>query len=60
MLSAIANMIWVRAKEKGLESHMDVDRKIPSQLPETAFRRNRKCRGYTSVLYRSYFAKWLA
>ncbi len=32
MLSDIVNMIWVRAKEKGLEFHIDVDRKIPAQL----------------------------
>lgn len=32
MLSEIVNMIWVRAKEKGLEFHIDVDQKMPSQL----------------------------
>lgn len=32
MLSDIVNMIWVRAKEKGLEFHIDVDQKMPSQL----------------------------
>lgn len=32
MLSDIVNMIWVRAKEKELEFHIDVDRKMPSQL----------------------------
>lgn len=32
MLSDIVNMIWVRAKEKDLEFHVDVDRAIPSQL----------------------------
>lgn len=32
MLSDIVNMIWVRAKEKGLEFHVDVDQKMPSQL----------------------------
>lgn len=32
MLSDIVNMIWVRAKEKGLEFHIDVDRKMPAQL----------------------------
>lgn len=32
MLSDIVNMIWVRAKEKGLEFHVDVDQTLPSQL----------------------------
>lgn len=32
MLSDIVNMIWVRAKEKGLEFHIDIDQKMPSQL----------------------------
>ena len=32
MLSDIVNMIWVRAKEKGLEFHVDVDQSMPSQL----------------------------
>lgn len=32
MLSEIVNMIWVRAKEKGLEFHIDIDQKMPSQL----------------------------
>lgn len=32
MLSDIVNMIWVRAKEKGLEFHIDVDQSMPSQL----------------------------
>ena len=32
MLSDIVNMIWVRAKDKGLEFHIDVDQSIPSQL----------------------------
>ena len=32
MLSDIVNMIWVRAKEKGLEFHVDVDGAVPSQL----------------------------
>ena len=32
MLSDVVNMIWVRAKEKGLEFHIDVDQTIPSQL----------------------------
>lgn len=32
MLSDIVNMIWVRAKEKGLEFHIDVDPTLPSQL----------------------------
>jgi len=32
MLSDIVNMIWVRAKEKGLEFHIDVDQKMPAQL----------------------------
>lgn len=32
MLSEIVNMIWVRTKEKGLEFHIDVDQKMPSQL----------------------------
>lgn len=31
-LSDIVNMIWVRAKEKGLEFHINVDEKIPSRL----------------------------
>lgn len=32
MLSDIVNMIWVRAKEKGLEFHIDVDQTMPSQM----------------------------
>ena len=32
MLSDIVNMIWVRAREKGLEFHIDVDQSTPSQL----------------------------
>lgn len=32
MLSDIVNMIWVRAREKGLEFHVDVDYGMPSQL----------------------------
>ncbi len=32
MLSDIVNMIWVRAKEKGLSFHIDVEESIPSQL----------------------------
>lgn len=32
MLSDIVNMIWVRAKEKGLEFHINVDPALPSQL----------------------------
>lgn len=32
MLSEIVNMIWVRARKKGLEFHVDVDQSIPSQL----------------------------
>lgn len=32
MLSEIVNMIWVRAKEKGLEFHIDIDQTMPSQL----------------------------
>ena len=32
MLSDVVNMIWIRAKEKGLEFHIDVDRAIPSQI----------------------------
>ena len=32
MLSDIVNMIWVRAKEKGLEFHVDVDETVPAQL----------------------------
>ncbi|MGN0166816.1 MAG: DegV family protein [Acetatifactor sp.] len=32
MLSDIVNMIWVRAREKGLEFHVDVDQTMPSQL----------------------------
>ena len=32
MLSDIVNMIWVRAKEKGLEFHVNVDQALPSQL----------------------------
>lgn len=32
MLSDVVNMIWVRAKEKGLEFHVDVDRAVPAQL----------------------------
>ncbi len=32
MLSDIVNMIWVRAKEKNLEFHIDVDQKMPAKL----------------------------
>lgn len=32
MLSDIVNMIWVRAREKGLEFHIDVDQTMPSKL----------------------------
>lgn len=32
MLSDIVNMIWIRAQEKGLELHIDVDQKMPSRL----------------------------
>ena len=32
MLSDIVNMIWVRAKEKDLEFHIDVDENIPAQI----------------------------
>lgn len=32
MLSDIVNMIWIRAREKGLEFHIDVDQTMPSQL----------------------------
>lgn len=32
MLSEIVNMIWIRAKNKGLEFHIDVDQEMPSQL----------------------------
>lgn len=32
MLSDIVNMIWVKAKEKGLAFHINVDQKMPSQL----------------------------
>ena len=32
MLSDLVGMIWVRAKEKGLEFHVDVDQSLPSQL----------------------------
>lgn len=32
MLSDVVNMIWVRAKEKDLEFHIDVDQTMPSQL----------------------------
>lgn len=32
MLSDIVNMIWVRARKKGLEFHIDVDQTTPSQL----------------------------
>ena len=32
MLSDIVNMIWVRAKEKGLEFHINVDPTLPSNL----------------------------
>lgn len=32
MLSDIVNMIWIRAKEKNLEFHIDVDQTMPSQL----------------------------
>lgn len=32
MLSDIVNMIWIRAREKNLEFHIDVDQSMPSQL----------------------------
>lgn len=32
MLSDIVNMIWVRAKEKGIEFHIDVDQTMPARL----------------------------
>ena len=32
MLSDIVNTVWVRAKEKGLEFHVDVDETVPAQL----------------------------
>ena len=32
MLSDIVNMIWIRAKEKGLAFHIDVNQSIPAQL----------------------------
>ena len=32
MLSDIVNMIWIRAKDKGLEFHVDVDKAMPTQL----------------------------
>ncbi len=32
MLSEIVNMVWMRAEEKGLSFHMDVDSTLPSQL----------------------------
>ena len=32
MLSDVVNMIWIRAKEKGLAFHIDVDREVPAKL----------------------------
>ncbi|MCR5725086.1 MAG: DegV family EDD domain-containing protein [Treponema sp.] len=32
MLSEIVNMIWIRARQKGLEFHIDVDPAMPSML----------------------------
>lgn len=32
MLSDLVNMIWIRAREKNLEFHIDVDKKLPSKL----------------------------
>ena len=32
MLSDLVNMVWVRAKEKGLEFRVDVDQAVPAQL----------------------------
>lgn len=32
MLSDIVNMIWIRAKEKGLDFHVDVDSSLPAEL----------------------------
>lgn len=32
MLSDIVNMIWIRAKDKGLAFHIDVDQAMPAQL----------------------------
>ena len=32
MLSDVVNMLWIRAKEKGLEFHINVDPLLPSQL----------------------------
>ena len=32
MLSDVVNMVWVRAKDKGLEFHIDVDQAVPARL----------------------------
>ncbi len=32
MLSEIVGMVWLKAKDKGLEFHVDVDQTLPSQL----------------------------
>lgn len=32
MLSDIVNMVWIRAREKNLEFHIDVDQAMPTQL----------------------------
>lgn len=32
MLSDVVNMIWIRAKEKGLAFHIDVGREVPAKL----------------------------
>lgn len=32
MLSDLVGMIWIRAKEKGLEFHVDVDQSLPARL----------------------------
>lgn len=32
MLSDVVNMVWVRAKDKGLEFHIDVDQAVPAHL----------------------------
>ena len=32
MLSDIVNMVWIRAREKGLEFHVDVDETVPAKL----------------------------
>ena len=45
MLSDVVNMLWIRAKEKGLEFHINVDPLLPAQLFGDEVRINIQKRG---------------